>query len=298
MKKLVEVETDFGNYLTYENDHFTEILTKYRSFVRNELHIIESLLKDGDLIIDVGAHIGLFSIPIIKLKNNLIRSICIEADKENYNVLLKNIVRNNVSDQIKTINAIVFDKKLRFRKNSTINNSGDTQFRPSTKGNYKTSIRIDDIYKQNKNLGNISVLKIDAEGAEYNILRSGEKLITELKPLIYCEINYAHLVTFNITPRKLDRYLSSRGYLYFRNIGKRHSEDVNPKIIKLKKIIHGGKFYDLIAIHKDDERVHQFEGAPIHKTKLNFKFKLRYFISNLVIFIKTRSIIKKRTNVY
>lgn len=128
-------------------------------------------IKDPDLVLDIGAHKGVFSIFASHFaKKGKIYSF--EPVKENFKGLKKNIRINKIKNII-AINKAVSNKtgsKDIFISDSTTMHSFYLNKSKKRKTKVKT-ITLKDFVKQNK-ITKINFLKIDAEGAEYNILFS------------------------------------------------------------------------------------------------------------------------------
>ena len=105
------VATIYGNYFSWKGDLITEQLKTYSAHTRNELAMIKSFICSGDNIIDVGAHIGTFSVPfsIFNEAKGLIFSF--EANPNNYKLLQANIANNSVSSTIIPYHSIVSDEE-------------------------------------------------------------------------------------------------------------------------------------------------------------------------------------------
>jgi len=73
------------------------------------------IVQEGDLFIDIGAHLGRYTLPIARVvgKNSLV--IAVEASNKNYNCLKKNIECNSIYN-VTVINAAAWscDEKLKF----------------------------------------------------------------------------------------------------------------------------------------------------------------------------------------
>jgi FkbM family methyltransferase len=136
------------------------------------LHDYESpgfSINNNDVIIDVGAHIGLFALFSSQFcKNGKI--YCVEPIKENFDLLRENIELNKIHNII-TINAAVSTK------NDTVTiyrNKDDAGHSMYVQGSEK--IEVDSISLKNifdsYNLYKCDFLKIDCEGEEYNIIET------------------------------------------------------------------------------------------------------------------------------
>ena len=73
--------------------------------------IIERFLpSDGDTVIDIGAHLGLYSIMGSKLVGKNGRVIAIEAHPQNFEILKRNISLNGLAN-VRTLHCATFFEK-------------------------------------------------------------------------------------------------------------------------------------------------------------------------------------------
>lgn len=136
--------------------------------------------KDGDVVIDIGGNIGMASIYLAK-KYPFLKIYAFEPVKQNYENFLKNIELNNINkDIIKVFNLAITKDRRDVILTLHFSNSGASNiynhFRDSSKliSNNDISIKsitFDDIFSNN-NISKCKLLKIDCEGAEYEILYS------------------------------------------------------------------------------------------------------------------------------
>lgn len=136
--------------------------------------------KDGDVVIDIGGNIGTVSIYLAK-KYPFLKIYAFEPVKQNYENFLKNIELNNINkDIIKVFNLAVTKDRRDVILTSPFNNSGASNIYNNFRGSGNIilnndisikSITFDDIFSNN-NISKCKLLKIDCEGAEYEILYS------------------------------------------------------------------------------------------------------------------------------
>ena len=73
------------------------------------------------------------------------------------------------------------------------------------------ALKMDDL----KNLPNITVIKMDTEGAELSILSGAEKMLRQNRPFILLEFNSTNIVAFGVTPKDImDKVLGLEYDLY------------------------------------------------------------------------------------
>lgn len=117
-------------------------------------------IKDHDLVVDCGAHIGSFT--RLALSKG-VRVLAIEADQENFDMLVKNTENSNNVTLLKAILWNGSDKKfLKDPQRGELNKVDD-------KGILMPTISIDQIVEK-FDINRIDLLKMDIEGAEYEVL--------------------------------------------------------------------------------------------------------------------------------
>lgn len=126
-------------------------------------------IRDTDIVIDVGAHIGLFALFSSQFcKNGEI--YCFEPVKENFELLESNLDLNNIKNVVATNAAISTDSGI-----VTIylneDESGHSMYGKGSKQIHVKSLSLQDVFNSNK-LEKCDLLKIDCEGEEYKIIDS------------------------------------------------------------------------------------------------------------------------------
>ena len=111
-KNLEIVHTRFGPLCTFKGDVISRYLRTDGAYQRNDLSMALSIIKSGDIIFDIGAHIGTFSVPFAKKIGERGHVYAFEALKDNYRVLKKNIKLNRLESLITPFWAAVTDQKI------------------------------------------------------------------------------------------------------------------------------------------------------------------------------------------
>jgi len=138
--------------------------------------------KEGDIVIDVGAHVGKYTLYAAKLVGSNGKVIAIEANPDNYEQLLKNIKLNNFNN-ILSYNYVITNED--FVKCKCINpNSKDDAVFSFTKDDEGNIIgrTIDSILYENK-IQKVDWVKIDVEGKEVEVLQGMTETIKNSKNL-------------------------------------------------------------------------------------------------------------------
>jgi FkbM family methyltransferase len=137
--------------------------------------LIEEYKKSGfqinqnDIVLDIGAHIGLFTLYASQFcTNGLIYSF--EPMKDNYELLLENIKSNNL-EQVKFFNLAVSNSNDPIKLYINDDESGHSMFSQSSQNLMVNSISLKRIFDDNQ-IEHCDFLKLDCEGAEYEIIKN------------------------------------------------------------------------------------------------------------------------------
>jgi FkbM family methyltransferase len=171
---------------------------------------VMSEIRRADTIIDVGAHVGLYTVAFGKRVGPEGRVIAFEPDPENFELLRQQISLNNLDGLVEPRQVAVAD------------HDGLTQFAVGrsveshivTEGGNGVSIegcRLDSVYSDSR----IDIVKIDVEGFEEKVLRGAEKLLSdeERKPrVMFIEVHPYNWHLCGTTTESLIYRLKRCGY--------------------------------------------------------------------------------------
>jgi len=258
-----EVDTVFGPILAFENDLITDVIIKYGAQARNEVAMLRSFVSEGDLVYDIGAHIGTYTIPLAIAAGPKGLVVAIEANPDHFQLLWHNLQRRNLASERTAISAIIGDEVAPYSYHRVSGNTGASYFQKSESGAPTETRRFDDFHRQLTNrVRKVSIIKIDVEGMELSVLRSASQTISTDHPLLYIEIAPSLLERHGTTIQDVEAFLRLQGYSgLFRNVGERHSTNDTFQLAELPDIASGGEFFDLLAIHQDDPRLSQARSA-------------------------------------
>ena len=168
-----DATTVFGaHFKCVRTDYIQRRIAFFGLFEPNLTYFISSVLKPGDVFIDVGANIGYFTMLAAKCVGASGKVYAIEASPSTYDLLIANLRLNEVKN-VEAINMAVTDKEchVRIQSNDTRNiGANSVHIVASGAADSVVGRPLQDIVAPN--LGRARFIKIDVEGAENLILPS------------------------------------------------------------------------------------------------------------------------------
>jgi len=147
-------------------------LELYGQYNESELALIRRFVDHGKTVIDVGANIGALTVPMSKMVGDTGRIYAIESHPPTFNVLCANLALNGIQN-VKPMNAFV-------AMHADANPDEAAFFgAKSWSGSYLSLDSLD--------LESLHFLKIDVDGSELEVFRSGEMQIERFRPILYFE---------------------------------------------------------------------------------------------------------------
>ena len=184
MQLLLPSGTDI--YLTGGKSHDSEVRLA---------RLLVEVLKAGDSFVDVGAHYGYFTLLASTLVEAGGRVVCIEAAPRTYEVLQQNVAP---IANISAYNAAISDREIELKfyefpnLYSEYNTTDVDQFRNESwfaryppKESIVKGLTLDSFLE--KNNVRPSLIKIDVEGAEHQVIGGAVKHLQQFKPMIVME---------------------------------------------------------------------------------------------------------------
>lgn len=194
-----------------------------------ETELFKKEIKKGDVVLDIGAHIGYYTLIFAKLVGGNGQVYAFEPDPENFALLKKNVEINGYKN-IVLVQKAVSNKtgkiKLYLCEDRKVDHS---IYDPhdSRKSIDIEAIRLDDYFKDYK--GKIDFIKMDIEGAEEGVIQGASSLLQKNKNVkIVTEFLPIALRRSGIEPKEYLKLLIKHGFsLYHINEQEKKIEPAN-----------------------------------------------------------------------
>lgn len=166
--------------------------------------------KPGDVVLDIGAQVGVVS-TYLGMKHPEIRIIAVEPHPQNAERLRRNLEANGVKNVTVIEKAVTGDgRKIVLRGDASQNSGGFSAFGGSGAGVEAESVTLANIFAFYE-IDRLALLKIDCEGAEYEILRSaGDVLLSKIGAIRGELHTNQHLIKQGHTPTNFMAWLKKR----------------------------------------------------------------------------------------
>ena len=180
------------------SDHVIGLNILRGDYEQDEIRFVRALLKPGDAAIDVGAHIGFFTMQMAAAVGPGGRVDAFEPLDSNADLLERSIAENGFGDRVRfqraAAGAAPGTATLTFPA-ETLNSGGAYLLRDGTAalmGNRKKTVplvALDALELRRP----VRFIKMDVEGAEPQVLRGAARILAEDKPVILSELHPTQL---------------------------------------------------------------------------------------------------------
>lgn len=170
---------------------------------------IRSVLRPGDIFVDIGANLGWYSFHAAPLVGPEGRVHAFEIDHRPLQCLTRTIAFN--PDLPITLHRLAIgdaNGEVAFVEEKE---SGHSRLAPDNRGR-RVPMRSLDALFATREMARFKALKIDVEGAELRVLRGARRLLEQHRPLVVCELVEANLRVLGGSPAEVVAFLKDLGY--------------------------------------------------------------------------------------
>jgi FkbM family methyltransferase len=178
-------------WMLFDGPYIGKCFELYGEYSESEVKLMRRFVRPGDTVIDIGANIGDLTLPLSQMAGEGGRILAVESHAEVFNVLCANLALNGIRN-VKPINGYVMPRDAAA---------------PMVPLSFISERWVPDALALDElGLESCRLLKIDVDGSEADILKSGERLLQRARPLLYVENDVRERSS------GLLRYMASLGY--------------------------------------------------------------------------------------
>ncbi|HUR78319.1 MAG TPA: FkbM family methyltransferase [Acidimicrobiales bacterium] len=181
--RVRSVPSDLGPLDAVEDDVFVPWMTEYATWEVAEATLLRRWLRPSMTFLDVGAHVGYFTLLARECVGKRGTVIAIEPEPENYAVLVQN-VRARHARNVATVNAAAWSVPGRLGLARSPRNSGDHRVRVDDSLAQVDAIVLDAVLPPTMR---IDVVKIDTQGTDHHVVRGLVSTLARWRPRLVVE---------------------------------------------------------------------------------------------------------------
>jgi FkbM family methyltransferase len=200
MSKISGIEARDGKFLYPTNDTYVgKCMAMYGEWESELVNKCRQILKEGDVVVEVGANIGSHTVPIAKHVGETGRVHAVEPQRLIFQILCANLICNEVFN-VNTYHAAAGDQPGKI-KVPDLDIGSEYNF-GAVRVASEEGIEVPLITIDGLNLDRCDLIKVDAEDFEPQVMLGSYKTINKFKPVIYLEYNHHVRSTINFYIKK------------------------------------------------------------------------------------------------
>lgn len=179
-----------------------------------ETELLQSLVQPGDVVVDVGANIGYYTLLLARRVGAQGRVFAFEPAPENFAILQENVARNGYQNVVLEQKALADTNGFAMLALSKTNH-GDHRLQNMAAANESVTVETTtlDAYLGDA-AQNVSLVKMDVQGAEMRVLRGMKNLLARQSPLtLVLEFFPAALEQMGEEPREILELLRKHNFV-------------------------------------------------------------------------------------
>jgi FkbM family methyltransferase len=215
---LLRAIVDGLKFYYQDNDVFVGQRVALGKYERYETELMLRQIKNGDVVVDVGANIGYYTLLMAKKVGKSGKVYAIEPEKNNFEILKKNVEENGFKNVV-MVNAGAGEIDETRELEVSEENLGDHRIRSQMSDlgcqvirNKKQKIekiqiiKLDDLVKER-----VDLMKIDTQGWEPFVIEGAKEIIEKDRPEIFLEYMPEAMTDSGGDGKKMMEYLR---YIY------------------------------------------------------------------------------------
>lgn len=221
-------DTKIGKLVLIKNDDISNMIDFYGVFAPMEIVFLNSILKEDDVVIELGSNIGTHTIPIGKTIGKNGTLITFEPQRIVFQVLCTNLILNNIQNTT-VYNYGIGKKNIDLEFSNEYNSGGLAlkELNECTTNNINNIIKVRNIkeFPELDKLKKLDLIFMDVERMELEVLEEFEEMIKKFSPNILVEVYFETFIPVR-------NFLKNLGYKIYQFIP--NNTQYEPKTTKLQ----------------------------------------------------------------
>jgi len=197
---VVDIRLACGISFTVDlRERFWRQIAAQGSHERDLEEFLLSVVKPGNVILDIGAHVGIYTVIAAKLTKGVGHVYSFEPDPHNYEGLKRSILVNNLAN-VSPVQLALGDRdmdKVTFYRSDSFYGSlqttetvhGEKEMLKNMDG-YEIGMRTVDSFLAEQGIAHVDVVKIDVDGPELMVLSGAQRLLgSSTPPMLIVEVS-------------------------------------------------------------------------------------------------------------
>lgn len=186
-------------------------------FEPREARCFQALIEPGMTVIDVGANIGQYAMLAAARMDENGHVYAFEPAEDNFQILRRNVERSGYATRVslfkEAVAAASGKRDFVLASDGGSNALWNPGANPDNAGQTRTvkCRSLDDFVTEHR-LARVDILKIDVEGADYEVLKGSRKTLEVHRPILFVEFAERLLEKFAATPKEMLDLISAFGY--------------------------------------------------------------------------------------
>jgi len=189
----------------------------FGSYESEERRCVAGLIESDDVVFDIGANYGWYSLNIAKKHPNA-RIYAFEPIPYSFGVLSRNIELNDFKN-IRVFNIGIGKEntvsEFNFNKDASGATSMVNLLDRENAEKIKCAVRTVDSFVEENNVDRVDFIKCDIEGAELFALQGGKGVLERHRPKLFVEMLRKWSAKFGYHPNDIIRFMADLGYRCF-----------------------------------------------------------------------------------
>jgi FkbM family methyltransferase len=177
---------------------------------------VRRFVHAGDLVVDIGANIGILTDLLARWVGPTGRVIAIEPEPVNIAALQRRMKRRHPAAIVEIVSAAAGEYNGRARLRITPQHPGDHHLLATDNSASSDTIEVDSVTLDGLLAARKercpTLLKIDVQGAELSVLRGAQQTLTRCRPVVLVEIDRNALARAGSDELQVSRFLDALGY--------------------------------------------------------------------------------------